>query len=92
MRWSELRRLHPNQWLIIEAATAHTSGDRRQLDDVTVVETCTDATAAFRRYRDLHAEEPWRELYFVNTERTELEIVERPWTGVRWTNASRPPA
>ena len=92
MRWSELRSLHPNCWLIIEAAAAHTSGDRRQLDDVVLVETCPDATTAFRRYRTIHAQEPWRELYFVNTERTELEIVERPWTGVRWTDAARTPA
>lgn len=78
--------------MIIEARVAHTEANRRHVDDMVVVETCPDSVAAFRRYRALHAAAPERELYFVSTERRELEIYERTWTGIRWTGASHPQA
>jgi hypothetical protein len=45
--------------------------------------------AAFRRYREVHAEHPDRELYFAHTANSELEIDERPWVGFRWSDAAR---
>ena len=90
MRWSDLRALHPNRWLVIEAVAAHTAEGRRELDEIVLVEACADAATAFQRYRALHAETPEREIYFVSTERAELEIVERMWTGIRWSDAPRP--
>ena len=92
MLWSELRALHPKSWLIIEALAAHTAGDSRLLDEIALIETCPDASTAFRRYRALHAAAPERELYFVSTERAELDIAERTWTGIRWADAPRPSA
>ena len=77
MRWAETRQQYPNQWLVIDALEAHTEGDRRKLDQMTVVQVCPDGTAAYQRYRRLHQEHPQRELYYVHTAREELDIRER---------------
>ena len=61
MRWAEVREQYPDRWLIIDALEAHTEGDRRKLDQITVVETCPDGAEAFQRYRQLHRQHPPRE-------------------------------
>ena len=48
MLWSEIRRAYPDQWLIIEALQAHTEANRRRLDHITVIETCTNGTEAIK--------------------------------------------
>jgi hypothetical protein len=91
MRWAEVRASHPNEWLVIEALDAHSDEDKRILDRIIVVEVCAGGAAAHRRYRELHASRPERELYFVHTGNVELEIDERPWVGIRWGDAARSP-
>ena len=90
MRWEDARKQHPEKWLVIEALDAHSEGHQRVIDQLTIVEVCADGAAAFRRYRELHAEHPDRELYFAHTANSELEIDERPWVGFRWSDAARP--
>jgi hypothetical protein len=88
MVWAEIRKAYPDQWLIIEAIEAHTADDRRLLDRVAVVETCSDGTAAMQAYERLHHEYPAREFYFVHTDREELDIRERRWIGIRRNDAA----
>ena len=83
MRWAEIRQQYPNQWLVIDALEAHTEGDRRKLDQMTVVEVVPDGAAAYQRYRKLHQEHPQREFCYVHTAREELDIRERQWLGLR---------
>ena len=90
MLWTDVRNVYPNQWLIIEALEAHTEDNRRLLDRIAVVETCADGTAALQSYRRLHQQYPLREFYFVHTNREELEIIEREWTGIRRSYAANP--
>ncbi|HEY3356621.1 MAG TPA: hypothetical protein VGQ83_25445 [Polyangia bacterium] len=87
MRWPDVRVLHPEQWLVIEAVEAHSDAQHRVLDRIVVVEVCADGAHALRRYRDLRQEHPDRELYFVHTRSPELDILERPWMGVRLSDA-----
>ncbi len=88
MRWTDIRKAYPDQWLIIEALEAQTTPDsHRQLDQIAVVETCSNGQNAMQRYRDLHRQYPLREFYFVNTLRETLDIVERQWAGVRRNHA-----
>jgi hypothetical protein len=89
MHWSEIRTTYPEQWLVIEALEAHTESHRRILDRISVVETCSDGSAALRRYHQLHQAFPVRELYFVHTSREILDIYERLWLGVRGQRESR---
>lgn len=83
MRWKEVRKAYPDQWLVIEAVQAHSEDDRRVLDKIAVVEVCADGTAALQSYRKLHHAYPEREYYFVHTRRAELDIRERQWLGIR---------
>ncbi len=39
-----------------------------------------------KRYRELHQQYPIREFYFVHTDRSELDIYERQWIGIRRDN------
>ena len=89
MRWTEIRKQYPNQWLIIDALEAHTEGDRRRLDQMTVVEVCIDGETAYQRYQELHQQYPQREFYFVHTARQQLDIRERHWLGLRRNYATR---
>jgi hypothetical protein len=63
MRWAEIREQYPNQWLIVDALEAHTEGDRRKLDQMTVVEVCPDGATALSHYQELHRQHPQREFY-----------------------------
>jgi len=91
MRWADIRTIHPNQWLVIEALEAHTDGNRRVLDRIAVVDVCPDGSAAFSRYRELHRTHPGRELYFVHTSNADLEITEERWFGIRRNDAPHAP-
>jgi hypothetical protein len=89
MQWQEVKLSYPNQWLIVEALAAHTEKDsHRHLDKLAVIEPCADAKAAMQQYRVLHQQYPEREFYFVHTSRTELNILERQWLGIRKNNAA----
>lgn len=83
MRWMEVRKAYPDQWLVIEAVQAHSEDDRRILDKIAVVEACADGAAALQSYRKLHQAYPEREYYYVHTSRAELDIRERQWLGIR---------
>ena len=88
MMWSDIRKVYPNQWLVIEAIEAHTtSNHQRELDKISVIEICDDGNSAMNSYRDLHLQYPAREFYFVHTRREELDIRERQWVGIRRKNA-----
>ena len=78
MQWSDIRTAYPDQWLIVEALEAFTTTDQhRHLSRLSVVEQCSDGNNALARYRQLHQQYPERELYFVHTSRSELDIIER---------------
>ncbi len=83
MRWSEVRKAHPNQWLVIEAIKARSEASQRVLEAISVLETCADGSEALRRYRSLHQQYPEREFYYVHTSRERLDIRERQWLGIR---------
>lgn len=88
MLWPEICKAYPNRWLIVEALEARTMpNNRRVLNRLAVIESCSDGKAAMQRYRLLHQQYPQREFYFAHTSRAELEIRERHWAGIRRTHA-----
>lgn len=88
MRWTNVRKTYPNQWLVIEAVKAHSTKTRRVLDKIAVLEACRDGIAAMQKYRKLHKQYPDREFYFVHTSRKRLDIQERQWLGIRRGHAA----
>ena len=83
MPWPEIRERYPHQWLLLEATEAHSSGGRRILERLTVLETCPDGLSAMRRYGEVHAQDPRRELYVLHTDRDTVEVEEAHWGGIR---------
>lgn len=84
MTWEEVKKMYPNQWVIIEAIEAYTDGNKRIISQITVVENFyNDNNNALLQYLQLHRRHRERELYVVHTSRPELDIVEQNWIGVR---------
>jgi hypothetical protein len=83
MNWQEVRLNHPNRWLLVEAAQAHTEAGRRILDDLVVHNTYDDSAVAMRDYAQMHLQRPDRELYVLHTSREEVKVEERRWLGIR---------
>lgn len=83
MQWIDVRHRYPGQWLLVEAIEAHSEGGRRVLDELAVIDTFPDSTAAWRRYTQLHHETANRELYILHTDRELLDVSERVWLGIR---------
>lgn len=84
MKWNDVRLKYRDEWVIIEAISAHSVGNSRVIEQLTVVDTFNDDNnEAMLKYVELHKEHPERELYVVHTSREELNIRERRWMGVR---------
>jgi len=84
MLWEEVKKIYPNQWVIIEAMEAHTEGNKRIIGQITVVNNFhDDNNQALLQYLQLHRKYREREFYVVHTSRPELDIIEQRWTGVR---------
>jgi hypothetical protein len=89
MKWPDVRAPYPNQWLLIEALEALSrSNQRRDIRKIAVIERCKDGAEALARYRLLHRAHPEREFYYVHTSRTQLDIRERVWVGIRGNHAT----
>jgi hypothetical protein len=83
MKWQEIRKHYPQQWLLVEAIQAHSEAGKRLIEELTVVNVFPDALTAMREYAHLHRRAPQRELYVLSTEREQIEITERNWLGLR---------
>lgn len=84
MRWDDIKKTTPQQWVIIEAIDAHTQGDNRVIENIQLVEVFgEDNKEALRRYVQIHKIHPEKEYYVVHTSKPELNIKVRYWAGVR---------
>ncbi len=83
MLWEEVKKVHPNQWVIIEAIEARTKDNKRIIGQMTVVNTFhNDNNQALLQYLQLHRKHRERELYVVHTTRPELNIIQQNWSGL----------
>ncbi|WP_040225421.1 hypothetical protein [Bhargavaea cecembensis] len=84
MKWSEVQKAFPNRWVLIEAVKAHTSDrNERILEDVAALKSFSDSPGAMKAYQELHRENPARELYVLHTNRSNPQIIEKKWVGLR---------
>lgn len=83
MTWQKVRQHYPHQWLLLEAIKAHSEPGKRIVSDLSVIDTFSNSTSALQNYLELHREAPDRELYVFHTEREQLNIEERLWSGIR---------
>ena len=84
MKWKDVKSVYNNQWVIVEAVNAHSDGEKRVIEDLSIVEVFgDDSLKAMRKYKEIHRDNKQRELYVVHTSREELDIKEKTWIGVR---------
>ena len=83
MVWHQIRENFPAQWVLVEALQAHSDGNRRVVEELSLVGVFPDSRAALHSYVDLYEQAPQRELYVVHTDREKLEILQRRWLGIR---------
>ncbi|MFB5268858.1 hypothetical protein ACE41H_19025 [Paenibacillus enshidis] len=84
MRWEEVQEKFPEEWVVFEAAEAYSEGGFRFIDSVTVIDRYGDSLDAMKRYKQLHRDQPGKEIYFLHTSRPDLKFEER-WVGFkRW--------
>jgi division protein CdvB (Snf7/Vps24/ESCRT-III family) len=84
MLWEEVRKRFPNEWVVFEATDAFSQDGFRYMNEVKVIDRYNDSIEAMRRYKELHRNEPLKEIYFLHTSRPDLKIEEK-WIGFkRW--------
>jgi hypothetical protein len=81
MNWKEIRQLHPEQWLLLEALEAESNTKTRYLKNLAVLERYSDSMTALRAYRELKKISPARELLVLHTNRIEPIIGQRHYVG-----------
>lgn len=84
MFWEDVKKLFPSQWVLIEAVNAHTEGNHRIVEQVSVVESFDDdSKLALKKYVELHKQHKDREYYVIHTNREQLNFEELRWMGIR---------
>jgi len=84
MKWEEVRKAFPEQWVLIEAVQAYTNEkSERILEEVAPLKKFSNSPEAMKVYQELHRENPARELYVLHTNRKDPNILEKRWVGVR---------
>ena len=53
MRWMNVRKTYPNQWLVIKPSKRIAPNETR-IDKISVLESCNDGVSAMQQYRKLH--------------------------------------
>lgn len=75
MNWQEIRAQYPHRWLVCEAIGAYTEGAERVIPRLEVVGAFDDDWhPAWAHFKQLHAEDKWREYYVLHTDREALNI------------------
>lgn len=74
MQWSEIRKLHPNKWIIGEAITTHTKDGIKFVDDMLLVESDENFLPVFKKYRKLAKDNTGQPYFFTNTKHIELKF------------------
>lgn len=83
MKWSNVRDIYPNRWVLVEALATHSNNHQRTIEEMSVVSEYDDPKDAWASYKKLHLSEPTRELYIFHTGNVYIEVIEQPFTGIR---------
>ncbi|MBJ9993230.1 MULTISPECIES: hypothetical protein [Paenibacillus] len=83
MKWSNVRNIYPNRWVLVEALATHSNNHQRTIEEMSVVSEYDDPKDAWASYKKLHLSEPTRELYIFYTGNEYIEVIEQPFTGIR---------
>ncbi|MDC3418081.1 hypothetical protein [Aquibacillus salsiterrae] len=83
MKWEQVRKQFPKQWVLVEAISAYSDNSIRYPEELSVISNFPDSTTAWKEYKKLHLAEPSREYYIFHTDIEKLEVEEQKFIGVR---------
>lgn len=82
MRWIDVQRQFPNEWVVLEVIKAHSENGHRFIDEIIVIDRYEKSVDAMHGYDELRKEQPNREYCFFHTSRPNLVARER-YVGIR---------
>lgn len=83
MKWEEITELHPGRFVLVEAIKASSSNRVRELEDLAAIQDYDNPQEAWNGYKQLHKLHPTREQHVFHTSRSDVEVIEEFFTGVR---------
>lgn len=83
MKWGEITELHPGRFVLVEAIKVSSNNYVRQLEDMAVILDYDSPQEAWNGYKHFHKLHPTREFYVFHTSRSDIEVVEEFYSGVR---------
>jgi len=78
MKWQEVKRLYPNQYVILEELNSHIEGNKKYIDDVAIIKTLENPKEATR---ELVCSKGKKFVYHTAEDSIIIEIVRNP--GIR---------
>lgn len=82
MRWEEVRKQFPDEWVVCEALASRSEDGYWYIDEVAIIDRFDNSKVAMKRYYELHRERPNKEYGFFHTSRETLKLREK-WAGIR---------
>ncbi|MGO4887300.1 hypothetical protein ACJ2A9_06060 [Anaerobacillus sp. MEB173] len=74
MKWEEVRKIFPDQYVLLNILESHIDGDKKYVDEVAIIRPITDAKEATNEL--LHAK-PGTLVYHTKNEKIVIEIRRR---------------
>jgi hypothetical protein len=74
MKWEEVRKVYPNQYVLLEILQSHIKGDKQYVDEVSLIRTISDPREATKEL--LHAKNG-TVVYHTNSEKFVIHLRKR---------------
>ncbi|WP_248063611.1 hypothetical protein [Paenibacillus silvae] len=68
---------------LVEAVKSSSNNQLRHLEDITVIHDYDDLQKTWNGYKEMHKLHPTREFQVFHTSRSDVEVVEESFSGVR---------
>lgn len=82
MTWKDVKKVYPDQWVLLEALEAHSEGEKRIVEHMEVIGSFDDGNKAFEKYIEMHKAHKEREYYIYHTSNEKLNIGFKKRVGV----------
>ena len=83
MKWSELRKQYPNQFVLVEAISACSQNGKRIIKEMAVIDRYNSVSDAWNGYKQQHKTFSEKELYIFHTSKEQIEVEEQYFIGIR---------
>lgn len=83
MEWLKVKGKYKETWLVVEADQAQSLNGKRLVSSVKVLADYKNSEDAYRKYQNIHKQDPKKEVYVVYSDWNELSFDELSWQGLR---------